>query len=564
MNKKINDRKENTGITSAKKEMPFRIGNKRRAILNYWTNSPIVIVSRSKMQKTYDTILVLDFGGQYCHLIGRRIREHGVFSEIVPHDITPDEIRALNKKFNVRGLILSGGPSSVYEPNAPQIHSEILNMDLPVLGLCYGHQLIAQLVNGKVKPATCREYGIAEVSIDKPVGVLNGLGNKEKVWMSHGDTVFALPPEYETLAHTESCPIAAYRHKKKPIYGLQWHPEVIHTKNGAHMLQNFIFEVCKCEANWRMEDLIEKMIKEIKSDVGEATAIIGLSGGIDSSVATALAAEALGDKLTAVFVDHGFMREGEPEAIRDTFQKYSINFIVANAQQRFMEKLRGIADPERKRKVIGEEFIRVFEEEAKKSGAEYLLQGTIYPDRIESGFRKNSNVIKSHHNVAGLPSKISFKKIVEPLRDLYKDEVRKVAVMLNLPREIVNRQPFPGPGLAVRIIGELTEEKVNITKKADAIVREEIEKSCVAENLWQYFAVLTDTKATGVKGDARAYGYVVAVRAAESREAMTANFAQIPYPVLEKISTRIANEIPDVTRVVYDITHKPPATIEWE
>jgi GMP synthase (glutamine-hydrolysing) len=307
-----------------------------------------------------------------------------------------------------------------------------------------------------------------------------------------------------------------------------------------------------------------KMVNEIKAEVGDAKAIIGLSGGIDSSVATALAAEALGDKLTAVFVDHGLMRQGEPEQIRDTFKDFKLNFVMVDAQKRFMEKLKGVVEPERKRKVIGEEFIRVFEDEARKSGAQYLLQGTIYPDRIESGFRKNSDVIKSHHNVAGLPSKMDFKKIVEPLRDLYKDEVRKVAVMLDLPRALVNRQPFPGPGLAVRIIGELTEEKVAITKKADFIVREEIEKSCVAENLWQYFAVLTDTKATGVKGDSRAYGYVVAVRAMQSREAMTANFALIPWDVLEKISTRITNEIPQVTHVVYDITHKPPATIEWE
>jgi GMP synthase (glutamine-hydrolysing) len=516
------------------------------------------------MQTKYDTILVLDFGGQYCHLIGRRIREHGVYSEIVPSDATAAEIESLNQKFNVKGIILSGGPSSVYEPNAPRLDPAILQLDLPVLGLCYGHQLIAQIVNGKVSRAACREYGIAEVNIDRPVGVLKGLGSRETVWMSHGDTVSALPSDYEVLAHTDSCPVAAYRHKRKPIYGLQWHPEVVHTKSGALMLRNFIFEVCQAQANWQMEGLIELMIKEIKADVGDSQAIIGLSGGIDSSVATALAAEALGDKLTAVFVDHGFMREGEPQAIKETFSTFNINFVIVNAQQRFLAKLVGVTEPEKKRKIIGEEFIRVFEEEAKKSGAQYLLQGTIYPDRIESGFRKNSDVIKSHHNVAGLPSKMDFKKIVEPLRDLYKDEVRKVAVMLDLPRELVNRQPFPGPGLAVRIIGELTEEKVAITKKADAIVREEIEKSCVAEKLWQYFAVLTDTKATGVKGDSRAYGYVVAVRAMESREAMTANFAQIPYLVLERISTRITNEIPQVTHVVYDITHKPPATIEWE
>jgi len=516
------------------------------------------------MQAKYDTILVLDFGGQYCHLIGRRIRENGVYSEIVAHDISPEEVKALNEKFNVKGLILSGGPSSVYEPNAPKLNPRILEVNLPILGLCYGHQLLAQLTNGKVEPAACKEYGTAQVSIDKPVGVLEGLNEKEKVWMSHGDTVFALPQEFEALAHTENCPVAAFRHKQKPIYGLQWHPEVIHTENGMRMLRNFIFQVCKCQANWQMEDLIGKMVAELKSEIGGSRAIIGLSGGIDSSVATALAAKALGDKLTAVFVDHGLMRECEPEAIREAFQKFPINFIVANAQERFMQKLIGVVDPETKRKVIGEEFIRVFEEIANESGAEYLIQGTIYPDRIESGFRKNSNKIKSHHNVAGLPEKIKFKKILEPLRDLYKDEVRKVARMLDLPKEIVTRQPFPGPGLAVRIIGELTAEKVGIAKKADKIVREEIESNGLAENLWQYFAVLTDTKATGVKGDARAYGYVVAVRAAESREAMTASFANIPYPVLEKISTRITNEIPQVTRVVYDITHKPTATIEWE
>jgi GMP synthase (glutamine-hydrolysing) len=512
----------------------------------------------------YDTILVLDFGGQYCHLIGRRIREHGVYSEIVAHDVTPEEIKLLSEKFNVKGLIFSGGPASVYEHNAPKPDQHILDLNLPILGLCYGHQLIAQMVGGKVEPAEQREYGIAYVAIDKPAGVLKGLSEKEKVWMSHGDTVFAMPDEFEVLAHTENCPVAAYRHKKKPIYGLQWHPEVIHTENGTQMLHNFLFEACKCEANWKMEGIIEKMVDGVKAEVGEGKAIIALSGGIDSSVATAVAAKALDNRLTAVFVDHGFMRESEPDFVRNTFQKLKINLIIADAQKRFLEKLGGVVDPEKKRKIIGEEFIRVFEEIAQKTGAEYLIQGTIYPDRIESGFRKFSDKIKTHHNVAGLPIKIKFKKIVEPLRDLYKDEVRKVAKILGLPKEIVFRQPFPGPGLAVRIIGEITEDKVKIAKKADKIVREEIEKSGLEENLWQYFAVLTDTKATGVKGDARAYGYVVAVRIVESREAMTASFAKIPYEVLERISTRVTNEIPEVTRVVYDITHKPPATIEWE
>ena len=512
----------------------------------------------------YDTILVLDFGGQYCHLIGRRIRENGVYSEIVAHDITPDQVKALNQKVNVKGMVLSGGPSSVYEQNAPKLNPRMLEMGLPVLGLCYGHQMVAQLSQGKVESACCKEYGTAQIKVDKPVGVLKDLGETEKVWMSHGDTVSAMPSDFEVLAHTDNCPVAAFRHKTKPIYGLQWHPEVIHTENGAQMLRNFIFEVCKCEANWQVGDLIAKMVKEIQTEVSGGKAIIGLSGGIDSSVATALAARALGDRLTAVFVDHGFMREGEPEEIRQAFEPFKLNFIVANAQQRFMEKLGGVTDPEKKRKVIGEEFVRVFEEIADKSGAEYLIQGTIYPDRIESGISKGSDKIKSHHNVAGLPSKIKFKKILEPLRDLYKDEVRKTAKMLQLPEAIVHRQPFPGPGLAVRIIGELTEEKVKVAKRADKIVREEIERAELQEKLWQYFAVLTDTKATGVKGDARAYGYVVAVRAAVSREAMTASFAKIPFEVLEQISTHITNEVPEVTRVVYDITHKPPATIEWE
>ncbi|MEM3896635.1 MAG: glutamine-hydrolyzing GMP synthase [Archaeoglobaceae archaeon] len=512
----------------------------------------------------YDTILVLDFGGQYCHLIGRRVREHGVYSEIVPHDISVEEVRALNEKFNVKGLILSGGPASVFEKNAPKVDKKILDLELPILGLCYGHQLIAHLANGKVGPANVKEFGVAYAIIEKPVGVLKGLNRIEKVWMSHSDVVFSIPPEFEVLAHTENCPVAAFRHKEKPIYGLQWHPEVIHTEKGMQMIRNFLFEVCGCEANWKMEDIIDRMVEEIKAEVGDGKAIIALSGGIDSSVAALIAAKAIGNRLTAVFVDHGFMRENEPEFVKNTFQQFKMNLVVVDARERFLKRLRGVVDPEMKRKIIGEEFVRVFEEEAEKAGAEYLIQGTIYPDRIESGIRKFSDKIKSHHNVAGIPARIKFKKIVEPLRDLYKDEVRKIAKLLGLPDEIVFRQPFPGPGLAVRVIGELTEEKLEIVRKADKIVREEIERSGLRDKLWQYFAVLTDTKTTGVKGDARAYGYVVAVRVVESKEAMTASFAKIPYEVLEKISTRITNEIPQVVRVVYDITHKPPATIEWE
>ena len=511
-----------------------------------------------------DAILVFDFGGQYCHLIARRIRENNVYSEIIPYDTTAERIKSFESKFNVKGLILSGGPLEVYKENSPKLDPEILNLGIPVLGICYGHQLIAYMAGGIVKPAEKKEFGITYTTLKSKADIFEGLNEKQKVWMSHGDSVFSLPKEYEVLAYTENTPVAAFKHKQKPIYGMQWHPEVVHTENGMKMLQNFIFKICRCNPNWKMEDVVEKAVNEIKTAIGNGKAIIALSGGIDSSVATALASKAIGDKLTAVFVDHGFMREKEPETVKTTFQKFKLNLVMVNAKERFLKKLKGIVNPEEKRKIIGTEFIRVFEEIAEKVGAEYLIQGTIYPDRIESGFRRFSDKIKTHHNVAGLPTKMKFKKIIEPLKDLYKDEVRKVAKMLGLPKEIVFRQPFPGPGLAVRIIGELTEEKIRIAKKADLIVREEIQRSGLAENLWQYFAVLTDTKATGVKGDARAYGYVIAVRVVESREAMTASFAKLPYEVLEKISTRITNEIPEVTHVVYDITHKPPATIEWE
>lgn len=512
----------------------------------------------------YDAVLVLDFGGQYCHLIGRRVREQGVYSEIVPHDIKAGEIRFLNEKLNVKGIILSGGPSSIFDAGAPGIDVSILDLGLPVLGICYGHQLLAHIAGGKVGHAEIKEYGATYVTVDKPVGVLQGLDGKEKVWMSHGDTVFEIPSDYEVLAHSENSPIASFRHGEKPIYGLQWHPEVSHTEKGVQMLRSFLFEVCGCEANWKMENVVDRMIEEIRSEVGGSRAIIALSGGIDSSVATVLAAKAIGEKLTAVFVDHGFMRENEPETVRRFFQAFRINLVMVDAQDRFLKRLKNIVDPETKRKIIGEEFIRVFEEVAEKTGAECLIQGTIYPDRIESGVRRFSDKIKTHHNVAGLPMHIKFRKIVEPLRDLYKDEVRRVAEILGLPKELVFRQPFPGPGLAVRVIGEVTREKIEVARKADRIVREEIERNRLGERLWQYFAVLTDTKATGVKGDARAYGYVVAVRIVESREAMTASFAKIPYEILEEISSRITNEIPKVVRVVYDITHKPPATIEWE
>ncbi len=511
-----------------------------------------------------DAILVIDFGGQYAHLIGRRIRELSVYSEVLPSDVTMEEIGGLEKKYNLKGIILSGGPASVYEDKAADRMKRVLDIGVPVLGICYGHQLIAYLAGGRVKAAAKREYGVTVATVSKPVGVLEGMGKREKVWMSHGDTVYGLPRDYEVMARTENCPVAAFKHGSKPIYGLQWHPEVFHTEKGGEMLRNFVFGVCRCRPNWKMSDFVRKSVAEIRREAGGKKCIIALSGGIDSSTAAVLAARALGRKLTAVFVDHGFMREGEPEFVAKAFAKSGFTFISVDAADRFMRRLKGVTDPERKRKIIGAEFIKVFEEAAKRVGADYLMQGTIYPDRIESGFRKGSDLIKTHHNVAGLPAKIAFRGIIEPLRDLYKDEVRQVAEKLGLPKKIVWRQPFPGPGLAVRITGEITPEKVAILKKSDRIVREEVEAAGLERDMWQYFAVLTDTKSTGVKGDARAYGYTAVVRAVESREAMTASFARIPYETLEKISTRITNENPKVTRVVYDVTHKPPATIEWE
>ncbi len=488
-----------------------------------------------------------------------------MYSEIVPCDLTADAITRLRDRFEVKGLILSGGPASVYEDDAPKLDPTLLELDLPVLGLCYGHQLLVHLFNGRVRKGHKREYGVASVRVEKPVGVLEHLNRTETVWMSHYDIVDALPNMFEVLASTDNCPIAAVRHKRRPIYGLQWHPEVTHTEHGVLMLRNFLFNVCGCCATWRPSSIIEPAIEEIRRTVKGKKAIIGVSGGIDSTTATFLSAKAIGTNLTAVFVDHGFMREGEAEFVAKTFAAFDVNVRVIDAQHRFFTKLKGVVDPEEKRRIIGEEFIRVFEEAAKTTGAEYLIQGTIYPDRIESGVRKRSEKIKSHHNVAGIPRNIRFTGIIEPLRDLYKDEVREIARSLGIPDPLVRRQPFPGPGLAVRIIGEVTPERAELLRKVDTIVSEEIEASQDLESaLWQCFPVLTNTRSTGVKGDIRAYGSVIAIRAVESREAMTARFARIPYGVLERLSTRITNEVPQITRVVYDITHKPPATIEWE
>lgn len=510
-----------------------------------------------------DTILVLDFGGQYCHLIARRIRENGVYSEIVPSEITMGELDRIRENASVKGIVLSGGPASIYEDGAPQMDKKILDAGIPILGLCYGHQLIAHYLGGKVDSSERKEFGTATANIQKSSGILKGQGSKEQVWMSHGDTVWSMPSDFEVLASTDNCPVAAFANEKRRLYGVQWHPEVVHTKNGAKIFQSFLFEICKCSRDWKVDDLLERYVTEIREQVGEEKAIIALSGGVDSMTTGAIASKALGKRLIAVFVDHGFMRQGEPEQISKMAEKLKFTYIHVDARERFLKKLSGITSPEEKRKIIGNEFVKVFEETAKDAKAEYLLQGTIYPDRIESGRSKNAAVIKTHHNVGGMPTTIKFKGLVEPLKELYKDEVRKLAASAGLPDEMVNRQPFPGPGLAVRIIGEVTQEKLEILRKADAIVTSEIAGDGM-KTPWQYFAVLTDTKSTGVKGDARAYGYTVAIRAVDSADAMTAMFSRIPYETLERISTKITNEVKEVVRVVYDVTNKPPSTIEWE
>lgn len=506
----------------------------------------------------------MDFGGQYAHLIGRRIREQNVYSGVVPYDIGFDEIRNLSQRERVKGIVLSGGPSSVYEENAPKIDPEILDLEIPKLGICYGHQLIAHVVGGEIERAETGEYGIIKVKILKQSGIFRGLGPELKGWTSHRDIVRELPSEFERTAETENCPIAAFESGERDIYGIQWHPEVTHTERGDEIFRNFLFEICGCESGWEMEGFIKRSMDEIKEEVGGNKSIIGVSGGVDSTTAAALASKALGENLVAVFVDHGLLRKNEVKKVEKTLQDYDLNLIVLNEKRRFFDALEGVKDPELKREIIGEEFIRIFERVAEEVGANYLIQGTIYPDWIESGSEKHAAKIKSHHNVGGIPAQIDFDGIVEPLRDLYKDEVREVAESLGLPNDIVWRQPFPGPGLAVRIIGEVTPEKVRILQEADAILRKETKRTGLDKKLWQYFSVLLSNKSTGVKGDDRDYGYIIGLRAVESKEAMTANFAKLPYDFLETISNRTVNEIPEVTRVVYDITHKPPATIEWE
>jgi len=505
-------------------------------------------------------IVILDFGGQYSQLIARRIRECHVYCEVLPYDSDLEKIKQLQPK----GIIFSGGPSSVYGETAPKCSQEVLELNIPVLGICYGHQLLAYLLGGKVREAKVSEYGRTKLYISDRKDLFAGLPEEVFCWMSHGDCVEDVPEGFEVLARTDSSLVAAMGHREKKFYGVQFHPEVKHTDFGLEMLKNFLFQVCQCEPNWTMDSFIQRTIKEIKEKVGDGKALCALSGGVDSSVAAVLVHEAIGDKLTCVFVNHGLLRKGEADQVVQTFrEQFKMNLIYVDASKRFLTKLQGVTDPEQKRKIIGEEFIRVFEEEASKLGQiDFLVQGTVYPDVIESG-TSNAALIKSHHNVGGLPKDMKF-SLIEPLRDLFKDEVREVGTKLGLAEEVVWRQPFPGPGLAIRIIGAVDEQKLSILREADAIVREEIRLANLHRDLWQYFVVLTSLKTVGVIGDERTYDYVAALRAVTSDDAMTADWARLPYEVLERISNRIVNEVKGISRLVYDITSKPPGTIEWE
>jgi len=496
-------------------------------------------------------IAVLNFGGQYCHLISRRIRSMGVSAEVLPAETPAGHLAG------VKGIILSGGAASVYDKNAPAFDKSILNIGIPVLGICYGHQAIAQAEGGRVLVGEHGEYGLTELKIKGKNELLKNIMFPIKVWMNHRDIVAKLDG-YKIDAYTKDSSIAAFSNKQRKIFGLQFHPEVTHTEYGDVMLENFVFGVCKAPKNYKPK-AVEDIVAEAQSTIGDRKAIIALSGGIDSSTAAIIVSKAIGDRLTAVYVDTGLMRENDIEFVK----KLLVNIRIVDAKKIFFRKLRGVTEPEEKRKIIGKAFIEIFENAAKKEKAEILVQGTIYSDRIESGSAKHAAVIKSHHNVGGLPEKMKL-EIYEPLRDLYKDEVREMARQIKIPKEFINRHVFPGPGLAIRILGEVTEEKVDISRKANQIVEEELKAAKIYDKIWMGFAVLLPIKSVGIQGDERSYKYPVVVRIVESKDAMTANFARIPYSVLEKISTRITNEIREVNRVVYDISNKPPSTMEWE
>lgn len=511
----------------------------------------------------HQIVLILDFGGQYNQLIARRVRECGVYCEVVPYSAPLETL----KQKNPIGFIFTGGPGSVYLENAPRVTPEIFRLGVPILGICYGCQLMAEILGGRVTPAqddSAREFGKTDTSYNTSCRLFQGLEDSGVSWMSHGDYMEKIPEGFSITARSRACPHVAIADEQRRFYGVQFHPEVSHTENGSKMLHNFLFAICNARGDWSMGDYRRTAVSEIREKVGGGNVLLALSGGVDSSVCAALLAEAVGEQLTCVFVDHGFMRKDEGDAIQAAFGKTAMHFIRVDAADRFLQALAGISDPEQKRKIIGEEFIRVFEDEAKKIGSvDFLAQGTIYPDVIESGIG-NAAVIKSHHNVGGLPDYVDFKEIIEPLRLLFKDEIRQLGRELGLPDSIVSRQPFPGPGLAIRILGDITREKLDILREADAIYRQEIGRAGLDRSINQYFAVLTNARSVGVMGDNRSYSYVLALRAVTTSDFMTADWARIPYDVLDRISTKIINEVPAVNRVVYDITSKPPSTIEWE
>lgn len=521
-----------------------------------------------------EMIIVLDFGGQYNQLVARRVRECNVYCEIYSYRTELEKIKEMNPK----GIILTGGPNSCYEADSPTYKKELFELGIPVLGLCYGAQLMQHVLGGKVEKAPVREYGKTEVMVDKSSPLFANVEEKTICWMSHFDYISNVAPGFKISAHTADCPVAAAENTDKNLYAIQFHPEVLHTQEGSKMLYNFVRNVCGCQGLWRMDSFVENAIREVREKVGDGKVLLALSGGVDSSVLAALLAKAVGSQLTCVFVDHGLLRKNEGDEVESVFGKggaFEINFVRVNAAERYYEKLAGVTEPEQKRKIIGEEFIRVFEEEAKKIGkVDFLAQGTIYPDIVESGLGGESAVIKSHHNVGGLPEHVDFKDIIEPLRNLFKDEVRKAGLELGLPDYLVYRQPFPGPGLGIRIIGDVTAEKVRIVQDADAIYREEVDKAAKAykeangkEAPWmpnQYFAALTNMRSVGVMGDERTYDYAVAVRAVRTVDFMTAEAAEIPFEVLQTVMSRIINEVRGVNRVFYDLTSKPPGTIEFE
>lgn len=530
------------------------------AFKNKNLNKGSVIVANINLD-VFDKIIVLDFGSQYNQLITRRLRDFGIYSELLSHKLTADEIKEINPK----GIIFSGGPNSVYDPNAFKVDPEIFKLGIPILGICYGMQLMSYDLGGKVEKADNSEYGRADIEVlDDEAVLFKGLPKKQYVWMSHGDLVTQAPAGFEVTATSKNCPIASIADNDRKFYGVQFHPEVRNSEYGLDILRRFAFDVCGAKANWTMDDFIDMQIDEIRKEVGDKKVILGLSGGVDSSVTAVLIHKAIGDQLTCIFVDHGLLRKNEADQVMDALSRdLGVNIIKVDAADRFLGKLEGVTDPEQKRKIIGKEFIEVFNEEAKKiKDADFLAQGTLYTDVIESG-TDTAQTIKSHHNVGGLPKKLGF-KLIEPLRKLFKDETRELGEKLGIPHELVWRQPFPGPGLGIRVIGEITPEKLEIVRESDAILREEIRKAGLDEEIWQYFTVLPGIRSVGVMGDGRTYDYAVAIRAVTSIDGMTADFAKIPWDVLQKISVRIVNEVDHVNRILYDVTSKPPSTIEYE